>query len=112
MAMPVVCYDEARRSVTFRYRDAQAQTAYRTLPLVEFLWSVLQHVLPCALCRVRHYGFLHGKAKLRLAQVRLLLHVIIAARLELPRPWLCCPCCRCSVYVIAGSPPRQPPPDD
>lgn len=109
----LVCYDATQRSVTFRYRDAQTQTiAYRTLPLVDFLWCVLQHVLPSGLRRVRHYGFLHGKAKQRLAQVQLVLRVIIASRPAIPRPSLCCPCCHGPMHVIAVSPPRKPPPDN
>ena len=107
-----VRYDVAQRSVTFRYRDAQSQaTAYRTLPLVAFLRSLLQRVLPTGRCRLRQYGFLHGKAKLRLAQVQPVLRMIIP-RLAVPRPSLCCPCCCSPMHVIAVSPPRKPKPDD
>lgn len=39
-------YDHIERSVTFRYHDAQTDaSALRTLPLVNFLWCILQHVL-------------------------------------------------------------------
>jgi hypothetical protein len=57
----LVAYDESTATVTFRYRSAQTgQTAYRTLPIAEFLWRILCHVLPTGLRRVRDYGFLHG----------------------------------------------------
>ena len=46
-------------NVTFRYRDARTdRTATRTLPGAEFLWIVLQHVLPKGLRRSRNFGFL------------------------------------------------------
>jgi hypothetical protein len=40
--------------VSFEYKDSQTQaTKVRTLPATEFLWLVLQHVLPKGLRRVR-----------------------------------------------------------
>ena len=51
--------------VTFRYRDAKTdKTALRTLPGADFLWLVLQHVLPKGLRRSRNFGFLHTTALL------------------------------------------------
>ena len=39
-------YDHIAGTVTFRYRDAQTrEPALRTLPIAEFLWRVLSHVL-------------------------------------------------------------------
>ena len=109
----LVRFDEEQRLITFRYRDAQTRTtAYRTLPLVDFLWRLLQHVLPSGLCRVRHYGFLHGKARQRLLQVQLLLRVIIAIRSANARPTLCCPCCHSPMPVIAVTQPRPTPRPD
>ena len=50
--------------VTFRYQDSGTRTIKRqTLPVLEFLWKVLQHVLPKGFRRARDYGFLHGNAK-------------------------------------------------
>ncbi len=46
--------------VTFRYRDAKTdKAALRTLPGADFLWLVLQHVLPKGQRRARNFGFLH-----------------------------------------------------
>lgn len=56
--------DDDGTNVTFRYqnsRDRQWQT--RTLPGEDFLWLLLQHVLPKGFRRARDYGFLHGNAK-------------------------------------------------
>jgi hypothetical protein len=58
--------------VSFRYRDAKTgKSALRTLPGADFLWLVLQHVLPKGLRRARNFGFLHhnSAAKVRLLQV-------------------------------------------
>ncbi len=59
-------------NVTFQYRDAKTdKMAVRTLPGADFLWLVLQHVLPKGLRRSRNFGFLHpnSAAAARLMQV-------------------------------------------
>ncbi|WP_351011955.1 transposase, partial [Shewanella sp. S1-58-MNA-CIBAN-0166] len=63
-------------NVSFEYEDSQTKsTKVRTLPAIEFLWLILQHVLPKGLRRVRDYGLLRGNAnKLRL-QIQLMLAV-------------------------------------
>ena len=58
--------------VTFRYRDAKTGKAgTRTLAGADFLWLVLQHVLPKGLRRSRNFGFLHPNSTgdIRLLQV-------------------------------------------
>jgi hypothetical protein len=81
--------------VTFRYRDAKTgKSALRTLPGADFLWLVLQHVLPKGLRRARNFGFLHPNSAgaIRLLQV---LHLRVtrppAAAPALPPrpPWRC-----------------------
>lgn len=55
-------------NVTFRYIDSKTgQTQTRTLKGEDFLWHVLQHVLPKGFQRARDFGFLHGNAKKRLS---------------------------------------------
>jgi hypothetical protein len=64
------CDDTGR--VTFQYRDAKTgKIAQRTLPGADFLWLVLQHVLPKGLRRSRDFGFLHPNSAgaIRLLQV-------------------------------------------
>lgn len=97
----LIGYDEAAGTVTFRYRDGQSgQPAYRTLPIAEFLWRVLCHVLPTGFRRVRDYGFLHGKAKPRLMQVQLVLRGLIQSAAPRPKPEVCCPRCRSPMSII------------
>lgn len=105
----LVACDEAAGTVTFRYHDGQTgKPAYRTLPLADFLWRLLLHVLPTGFRRVRDYGFLHGKAKVRLALVQLVLRVMIPARLPRPRPAVCCPRCRTPMRLAAVTTRRRP----
>jgi hypothetical protein len=50
--------------VTFRYRDAKSgKMQRRTVPGAQFLWLVLQHVLPKGFRRARNFGFLHPNCK-------------------------------------------------
>ncbi len=50
-------------NVTFKYKDsATKHDRIITEPACQFLWRVLQHVLPKGLRRARNYGFLHGNA--------------------------------------------------
>jgi len=80
--------------VTFRYVESgSGQTRTRTLPGADFLWLILQHILPKGFRRVRDYGFLHGNAKKLLGLVQLILHVRLAFPAESKRPGLACPGC-------------------
>jgi len=50
--------------VTFRYKNSTTKhDQILTESVVEFLWRVIQHVLPKGFRRARDYGFLHGNAK-------------------------------------------------
>lgn len=105
----LVDYDATAGTVTFRYLDARTQQpAYRTLPIAEFLWRVLCHVLPTGFRRVRDYGFLHGKAKRRLVLVQLVLRVLLQNTAPRPRPVLCCSRCRTPMVVVAITGRRRP----
>lgn len=105
----LVDYDASAGTVTFRYRDASTQkSAYRTLKIAEFLWRLLLHVLPTGFRRVRDYGFLHGKAKPRLALVQLVLRVMVQPRASRPRPVVCCPQCQSPMRIIAVRIGRRP----
>ncbi len=55
--------------VTFRYTENSGTVKTRTLPGADFLWLLLQHVLPKGFRRSRDYGFLHSNCK---AMIRLL----------------------------------------
>lgn len=95
--------------VTFRYTEgATGKTRYRTLPGEDFLWLVLQHVLPKGFRRVRDYGFLHGNAKRLLTLVQWVLQVVIEAAAPTPRPAVNCPKCHCAMQVIGVLSPAGP----
>ncbi len=80
--------------VTFRYQDSKTKTwRFRTETAIDFLWLVLQHVLPKGFRRARDYGFLHGLAKKTLQQLQLLLKVAIAPLPLKTRLEHLCPCC-------------------
>ncbi len=67
-------------TITFKYVESRTgKTCYRTVKGEDFLWLVLQHVLPKGFRRVRDYGFLHGNAKKLLNLVQLVLQVMIQA---------------------------------
>lgn len=92
--------------VTFSYVDSKTgQTKYLTLAAEDFIWRVLQHVLPRGFRRVRDYGFLHGNAKKILALIQLVLRVVITLEPARPRPVFKCPKCKAPM-LIAGF--RQP----
>jgi hypothetical protein len=103
----VACHEG---QVTFRYQDSQTkQIKTRTLPGADFLWLLLQHVLPRRFRRARNFGFLHPNSKRLLA----LLHVLLKIKPSDPsacvksRPVLICPCCGGVMTIIRT---RLPPP--
>lgn len=50
--------------IIYRYQDSETkQYQARTLPVLKFLWLVLQHILPRGFRRARDYGFLHHNSK-------------------------------------------------
>jgi hypothetical protein len=86
--------DDGER-VTFRYKDSKTgERRTRTLPGEDFLWLVLQHVLPKGFRRARDYGFLHGNAKTLLATVQWVLRVQRPPVPEKTRASFDCPVCQ------------------
>ena len=89
--------------VTFRYRDAKTgRMERRTVPGAQFLWRVLQHVLPKGFRRARNFGFLHPNCKRLIA----LLHVVLKfdpGRTVLwikQRPPILCSCCGAVMMIV------------
>ncbi len=92
--------------VTFKYIESKTgNTRYRTLKGEDFLWLVLQHVLPKGFRRVRDYGFLHGNAKKLLSLVQLVLQVLIESCAPRTRPIFKCPKCQAPMRILAFSRP-------
>jgi hypothetical protein len=95
--------------VTFKYVESRTgKTRCRALKGEDFLWLLLQHVLPKGFRRVRDYGFLHGNAQKLLAFVQMVLHVLIQARKLRPRPAFLCPNCHAQMRIIAVTRPLRP----
>ena len=98
-------------NVTFQYRHAKTgKLAQRTLPGADFLWHVLQHVLPKGLRRSRNFGFLHPNSagSIRLLQV---LHLRVTpgnpVRPAPERPAWRCVCGQPMLVVRRRMPPLQ-----
>jgi len=88
--------------ITFKYIESKTKkTQYRTLKGENFLYLIMQHVLPRGFRRTRDYGFLHGNAKKLLFLVQLVLHVVVKPIKHRQRPLFKCPCCK-SPMVILG----------
>jgi len=88
--------------VTFNYLEAASGIVRtRTLPGVDFLWLVLQHVLPKGFRGVRDYGFLHGNAKTKFTLVRYVLCVVEEVLTPRPRPPFKCPKCQAPIRILA-----------
>lgn len=93
----------AEGQVTFRYRDAKSgKMQRRTVPGAQFLWLVLQHVLPKGFRRARNFGFLHPNCKRLIALVQLLLKVAlpVAGAWVKPRAAIVCPCCGAVMVIV------------
>jgi hypothetical protein len=67
--------------VTFRYRENSGTIKTRTLPGEDFLWLLLQHVLPKGFRRARDYGLLHANSK----SIIRLLHYLFPGVTQQPR---------------------------
>ena len=87
--------------VTFKYIDSKTgKPQYCTEKGEDFLWRVLQHVLPRGFRRVRDAGFLHGNAKRILSLVQLILRVRLAIPRSRPRPVIRCPDCQSPMRIV------------
>jgi len=71
----------------------------RTMKGEDFLWLVLQHILPKGFRRVRDYGFLHSNAKKLLMLVQLVLRTVIQRVTPKTRPSFKCPHCQAPMQV-------------
>jgi hypothetical protein len=89
--------------VTYRYLESKTKR-YKTITLSgsQFLWRVLQHVLPKGFRRARHYGFLHPNSKQLIRLIQLILKVS-------PIKWLLkkkvrasikCRCCGGLMHIV------------
>jgi hypothetical protein len=96
----VACQDG---QVSFRYRNAKtARMEWRTVSGADFLWLVLQHVLPKGLRRARNFGFLHPNCKRLIALLQVLLKFTpgcTTAWVKERAPILCA-CCGAAMVIV------------
>jgi len=89
--------------VTFRYRDAKSgKLESRVVSGADFLWLVLQHVLPKGFRRARNFGFLHPNCKRLIALLQLLLKFApapVGTWVKARAPVLC-PCCGAAMVIV------------
>lgn len=94
--------------VTFRYVDGQTgRIGVETLPVEDFLWRIVQHVLPRGFHRVRDYGFLHHNASKLLQLIQLILQVSITPAEPTERAPLRCCACGGQMAVVSVHPPLR-----
>jgi len=91
-----------QEQITFRHKDSQSNR-WKNLILsaVEFLWLVLQHVLPKGFRRTRDYGFLHGNAKAILQKLQLTLKGVLDKLETKKQPGHLCPRCHTEMVFTA-----------
>jgi hypothetical protein len=90
-------------NITFSYIDSKTgKERYRTMKGEDFLFHILQHVLPKGYRRSRDYGFLHGNAKktLHLLQILLIPKISDSTDEITERPKFKCPNCGVSMNII------------
>lgn len=94
--------------VKFTYRESGTNhTKTKVLPPEDFIWRLLQHVLPRGFRRVRDYGFLHGNAGLVLKRIQLLLHVKLSGKVP-EKTTICCRQCLEPMNIVNVLPKRIP----
>ena len=87
--------------VTFQYRDGQTkELRQRAIPGEDFLWLVIQHVLPTRFRRIRDYGFLHGNNRKTLKLIQLILHTRMPRRKPARRPAFKCAACGHDMIIL------------
>jgi hypothetical protein len=99
--------------VSFRYQNAKTKKMeLRTVPGAQFLWLVLQHVLPKGFRRARNFGILHANCKRLITLLHILLKFLPprdTAMLRKRSP-IVCPCCGAAMSIVQTRMRRQPSP--
>ena len=96
--------------VTFRYRNAKTgRMEQRTVAGADFLWLVLQHVLPKGFRRARNFGFLHPNCKRLIALLHLLLRFVppLASAWVKERAPIVCACCGTAMKIVRTRIPSE-----
>lgn len=99
--------------VSFRYQNAKTKKMeLRTVPGAQFLWLVLQHVLPKGFRRARNFGILHANCKRLITLLHLLLKFLPprATAMLRKRSPIACPCCGAAMSIVQTRLRRPPSP--
>jgi hypothetical protein len=87
--------------VRFAYQNSRSkQREIRCLPGADFLWLVLQHVLPKGFRRTRNFGFLHPNCKRSIALLQRLLTIKPPVSIIKARPGIACSCCGAPMQLV------------
>lgn len=89
--------------VRFAYQNGRTKKReLRCLPGAEFLWLILQHVLPKGFRRARNFGFLHPNRKRTVALLQLVLKFDPSRLLPhlKARPVMLCQCCGAPMQIV------------
>ena len=89
--------------VRFIYQNSKTKKReQRSLAGSDFLWLVLQHVLPKGFRRARNFGFLHPNCKRTIAVLQLVLKLAPSRLLPLvkARPVILCSCCGAVMQIM------------
>jgi len=89
--------------IRFAYQNGRTKKReLRCLPGADFLWLILQHVLPKGFRRARNFGFLHPNCKRTIALLQLVLKFDpsrLLPHLE-ARPVMLCQCCGAPMQIM------------
>ena len=100
--------------VTFRYQNSNTKKYQtRTLPAVQFLWQVLQHILPRGFRRARDYGFLHHNSKTLIKILQWMFKINPGswiAKMK-KRTQMVCTCCGSKMEIVKTNIPNSFYPD-
>jgi len=107
----ILAIDAASVTISVRDRKSGESRAAR-IDGAEFVRRYLQRALPSGFHRARHYGFLHGRSKAKLARMRELLGAAPKPKKEQgaeePPPPMLCPRCGEAMRLV-GRRARAPP---
>ena len=99
---------EENGEVSFEYRESKTnKVKIRTLKGEQFIWTLLQHVMPRVFRRVRDFGFLHANAHLKLKRIQLLLKVKLPEKTNAEISFVC-KFCKAPMKILAVNPKRIP----
>lgn len=93
----------AQGKVTFRFTNSKTKkTQTKTVSVFDFLWLVLQHILPRGFRRARNFGYLHPNSKKLIIAIQwhFRLHINKVIPLLSKRKAFLCACCKEEMNIV------------